>query len=156
MTALEQAQHAHGLTLAALEALNAALAALQRQENELRRRYPASGDALERATISIALERELPALYERHARRRLSVDADIAAAAERIEQVKAEIESVRSNIARRISRTCDGGELDKEIAAIQADADRRIKALQAAKRDELGDLPGMERTLLDLGGALPA
>lgn len=156
MTRLQQVQEALAAAQAALVAVHEESAGVNAQEEALRRRYPASGDALDRATISLALQQEIPALSRRIEARRASAERDIEAAQAAVDAVLGEIAETKTAIVRRSQRTETGGYFDVEIDRIRADADARIMALEAARRDELNDLPGMYRRLEGLGGALTA
>jgi predicted nucleic acid-binding Zn-ribbon protein len=155
-TRLEQAQEALLAAQAALEAVRTEASKVNAQEADLRRRYPASSDALERATISLALSQEIPALQRRVESRRLSAERDVDAAQRAVQVVQAEIAELRAAIAERIRRTEPGGWFATEIDAIRADADRRIAALAASCEAERGDLPGMQARLEQLGGTATA
>lgn len=152
MTRLEQAQEALTTALAALDAVHTEGTSVNKQEDALRRRYPASTDALERATISLALSQEIPALQRRIESRRLSAERDVTTAQEALQAVQGEIAAAQAAIAERTRRTGAGGYYDSEIARIRATADREIAALERAQRDEVADLPNMRRRLAMLGG----
>ena len=156
MTKLQRALDAWQEAQGALDAIAVEANAVNAQEDTLRRRYPASNDALERATVSLALQQEIPALRRRVEARQASAQRDVDAASERLAAVQQEIAAQRASIARRMARTAPGGELEQMIVEIQDDADRRVGELARALEDELAELPAMRRRLQELGGELSA